>query len=352
MTMKRLKLKILIPLIIGLLVACDDPLTEVTDIVRSDGSVLRKIEMRSSKNNIEGYTCQVPYDHTWKISDSIEIGSKKDTTWIRRAEKIFKNTTELDNSYKNDTSKNGKSSRHTNFSRKFRWFNTEYRFSEVVDKKLETGISLKSFLNEEEYRYYSYPNNIKGSMENGADSLKYRSLSDTIKKKTNNWLIKNIVDSWLREFTKLTEGRPRQGFTLDSLIKNEGHIIKILNLEEPKFDSIWKTGVIQKKIFGEKIGSEFRIEIDSALNNAVSNILVDFNDYTLKFVMPGKLTATNGYIDSTRNLMWLVSSDFFTTDQYEMWAESKTRNLWAWILSGLFLAFVITGFVVRKKRVP
>ena len=30
-----------------------------------------------------------------------------------------------------------------------------------------------------------------------------------------------------------------------------------------------------------------------------------------------------------------------------MWAESKTPNAWAWIVSGFFLGFVITGVIVR-----
>ena len=68
--------------------------------------------------------------------------------------------------------------------------------------------------------------------------------------------------------------------------------------------------------------------------------------------MPGKLTGTNGYPDSTRNLLWPVKSDFFVTDKYEMWAESKTTNRWAWIVSGVFLVFVSTGIVVKKKAPP
>ena len=65
--------------------------------------------------------------------------------------------------------------------------------------------------------------------------------------------------------------------------------------------------------------------------------------------MPGKLTGTNGFIDSTRNLLWPVKSDFFLTEQYEMWAESKTTNVWAWIVSGLFLVFVFTGIIIKRK---
>jgi len=66
--------------------------------------------------------------------------------------------------------------------------------------------------------------------------------------------------------------------------------------------------------------------------------------------MPGKVIGTNGFIDSSQVLLWPVKSDFFITEQYEMWAESKVPNLWAWILSGLFIVFVITGLAIRIKK--
>jgi hypothetical protein len=63
--------------------------------------------------------------------------------------------------------------------------------------------------------------------------------------------------------------------------------------------------------------------------------------------MPGKLIGTNGFIDSSQILLWPVKSDYFLTEPYEMWAESKSTNTWAWIVSGLFLAFVLTGVLLR-----
>ena len=63
--------------------------------------------------------------------------------------------------------------------------------------------------------------------------------------------------------------------------------------------------------------------------------------------MPGKLIGTNGFIDSSHVLLWPVKSDYFMTEPYEMWAESKIPNRWAWIVSGLFLAFVLTGVIMR-----
>jgi hypothetical protein len=74
---------------------------------------------------------------------------------------------------------------------------------------------------------------------------------------------------------------------------------------------------------------------------------VNFKDYTVRIVMPGKVIGTNGFIDSSQVLLCPVKSDFFLTEPYEMWALSKIPNRWAWIVSGLFLVFVLTGVIIR-----
>ena len=78
-----------------MVVSCDEPETVVTNYVHADGSVTRKIEMRNIKNNFKESVIQVPFDSTWTVKDSCEINVKGDTTWIKRAEKLFKNVEEI-----------------------------------------------------------------------------------------------------------------------------------------------------------------------------------------------------------------------------------------------------------------
>jgi hypothetical protein len=66
--------------------------------------------------------------------------------------------------------------------------------------------------------------------------------------------------------------------------------------------------------------------------------------------MPGKIIGTNGFIDSSSVLLWPVKSDYFLTQTYEMYAESKIPNIWAWVVSGLFLVFVLAGVIVGNKK--
>jgi len=72
--------------------------------------------------------------------------------------------------------------------------------------------------------------------------------------------------------------------------------------------------------------------------------------------MPGKIIASNGYADTnpdslqTGGILWTVKDDYFLTEQYEMWVESQVPNYWAWIVTGVFVLFVITGMVVRAGK--
>jgi hypothetical protein len=347
--MKKIILKIIVLIMLMVVVSCDEPDTVVTNIVHTDGSVTRVIVMRYSNKGIKKSDIQVPFDNTWTVTDSVEVGVKGDTTWIKRAQKLFKNADEINSGYENDSSTNGKIPRKVYFSKRFKWFNTEYRFSEIIDKQISDGYPVTDFLNEEELKYFYSPDYIRFNKENGADSIKYKALSDTLNKKTDHWIIKNIASLWIEEFSRLTAGNRGPGLSLSSLKANEDHLVKVIEENDSKFDSLWKKGVILREFIGEEDAVKFKTEADSALDIAVKRYLIDFISYSVRIVMPGKLTGTNGYVDSTRNLLWPVKSDFFMADRYEMWAESKTTNVWAWIVSGVFLIFVATGIIIKKR---
>lgn len=345
--MKRKSIKVIISLILMFVVSCDEPETVVTNYVHPDGSVTRKIEIKNLKNNFKNSDFQVPLDSTWIVKDSIEISQKGDTTWIKRAVKQFKNIDEINMAYKNDSGVNKSYSRNAGFRKRFKWFNTEYRFSEKIEKISAFGYPIKDFLNNEEMLYFYSPESLKQEKENGPDSLKYKTLNDSVKNKTDKWAIKNFISEWTGEFSKLTEGKAGKDISRESLKARETELEQIIAENDKKFDSLWANGVILKKFIGETNALRYKTEADSAMKLAESIILNDFKDYSLRIAMPGKLIGTNGFVDSSQILLWPVKSDYFMTDPYEMWAESKMPNIWAWVVSGLFLAFVVTGVIVR-----
>src|ERR1035437_2307173 len=165
--MKRTSLNPILFFLIMVVASCDEPQTTVTNYVHSDGSVLRKLEMRNQKKNFKKSDFQVPFDSTWVVKDSCEVNTKGDTTYIKRAEKLFKNIKEINLAYKSDSGANRNVPRTTSFKKSFRWFYTVYRFSEIIDKKLEFGYPVRNFLNDKELLYFYSPGNIKQAKEHG-----------------------------------------------------------------------------------------------------------------------------------------------------------------------------------------
>lgn len=351
--MKRKSIKLVMSLIIMFIVSCNEPETVVINIVHRDGSVTRRIEMKSTEadrqKRFKNSELQVQFDNTWTVADSIEINEKGDTTWIRKAEKLFKNVDEINLAYKSDSGPDSEVKRHAGFKKTFKWFNTEYRFSETIDKKLAHGYSVKDFLNSEELMFYYAPEALKDTKKNGADSLKYKSLEDTINYKTDLWLSRTIAAEWMEEFSSLTADRA--DFSKDFLKSKEEEFVNIIGSPivnyNVNFDSLWTNGIVLRKLIGAEDALKFKPEADTALEHVTKNLLLNFRDYSIQTVMPGKLVNTNGYIDSTQVLLWPVISDYFLTEPYEMWAVSRIPNLWAWIVSGIFLVFVSVGVIVR-----
>jgi hypothetical protein len=278
------------------------------------------------------------------------VNEKGDTTWVRRATKLFSNIDEINSTYAADSGINKGISRKADFKRKFLWFHTRYIFSERIEKTMNFGYPVSDFLNNEELAYFYLPESVQGEKQNGADSLKYRILEDTISYKTDRWAEKSLVSEWIGEFSGLTEGKAGSNLSFNSLKERESEFVSTLTLFESKFDSLWENGIILKKWIGEADAIKFKTEADSAIENVTNKVFRDFGGYSMKVVMPGKLIGTNGFIDSSNVIMWPVKSDYFLTGPYVMSAESKIFNGWAWILSGLFIVFVITGLAIRIKK--
>jgi len=345
--MKRKSIKIVVSMILILIASCDEPETVVTNYVHPDGSVTRKIEMRNLKNSFKKSDIQVPFDSTWIVKDSIEINKKGDTTWIKRAVKQFRNIDEINLAYKADSGANKKISRQAGFKKTFKWFNSEFRFSERLDRQLSFGYPVKDFMNSEELLYFYSPESLKHVKETGPDSLKFRALADSVKSKTEKWTGKNLVSEWIGQFSILTKGKADSDMSYQSLKSREDEFVTIVEKDDKQLDSLWKNGILLKKFVGEANALKFKSEADSALAIITNKLLAEFHDYSVRIAMPGKLIGTNGFVDSSRVLQWPVKSDYFMTEPYIMWAESKLPNIWAWVVSGLFLSFVVTGVIVR-----
>jgi len=348
--MRRKSIKLIVSFSLVLIAACDEPETVVTDIVHPDGSVTRKIEMKNMENKFDISNIQVPFDSTWIVKDSLEINNEGDTTWVKRAEKLFKNIDEINRDYQADSGSNKEAERKAEFKKKFKWFNTRYRFAEIIDKTLSSGYPVAEFLNQEELKWFYSPENVTHDKLIGPDSIKFKAFNDTVSKKCDRWIFHCLFSEWITSFVSLTNGKADIDLTLESLKKRENDFVRIAEANDKEFDSLWTNGIILKEFIGEADARKFKAEADSAANLATHQVTIDFHNYYVKVVMPGRLTGTNGFIDSTGTILWPVKAEYFLTQPYEMWAESKTPNIWTRIVSGVFILFVIAGIIFKAIK--
>jgi hypothetical protein len=347
--MKNNSIKVIISLIVVFIVSCNDPETVVTNIVHPDGSITRRIVMKTTQSKDKFRSVQIPFDNSWTMKDSIELNSKGDTTWVRRAEKLFRNVEEINQAYKSDTGSNKSFARHASYTKHFRWFYTEYRFSEIIDKKYPYGTSIKNFMNAQELSYYYSPEDMKQANKDGADSLKYREIYDTVKQKEELWTSTNIVLGWVEEFETLINGK-NPPVSREYLLGRKDYMAKAISKAGNSIDSLWKSGALLNDFLGKTAADTYRSEADTAIDRVFKSFFLDLKDYSVRMILPGNIMNTNGYIDSTGTLIWPVKGDFVIGDDYEMWVVSRKPNTWAWIVSGCFVVFVMTGIILRRTK--
>jgi len=340
--------------------------TYVINTVHKDGSVTRKVIMKNSEENFEPVKYRVPVDSTWQTKIDIDINEKGDTSWILTAEKQFASVEEINEEYLNDQGSNRHLKRKARFSKSFKWFTTVFRYSETIDKFMTVTCPASDFLSDEELKFFYLPGNVMSELKNGSDSLKYEALSDTVDTKSEIWLWTSFVRQWIEIFYDLFGNHPDLSIDKEEILTMESDFVKQLIYyeqsekekeieQEVKKEEPDDIELIVTSMLGKKFYSSFSTEIDSAMSvlETMAEPFLSTNNYDMEIRMPCNIIASNGYVntdpdsENSGGILWTVKGEYFLTQQYEMWAESQVNNYWAWIISALFILFVITGFVRR-----
>jgi hypothetical protein len=78
--------------------------------------------------------------------------------------------------------------------------------------------------------------------------------------------------------------------------------------------------------------------------------ILAFQDYKEEVQLPGLITGTNSSIIKGNQVSWQVeSSSFFITD-FEMYAESRVINNWAFVVAGIVVLGLVVLLVVKAFR--
>jgi len=386
--MKR-KIKITVTLLSMIILFSCDYETHVINTVHEDGSVTRKVIVRNdTKSNFEPKYFRVPIDSTWNTEITEEVNDNNDTTWILTAEKHFASVEGINEEYTNDTGSNRDLKRSADFSKSFKWFTTVFRYSETIGKVLTIDCPVSDFLTDEELSFFYLPDNVKADFKNGSDSLRYKALSDTVDTKSETWMWTGLVRQWIEIFYDLFGDHPELTIdkeemsskesafvhqiialdqsekeedeeTLQTIEEEDEEVLAIEKIEqEESIEGEDDIELLVTSVLGKEFYSAFKAEIDSSMSvlETITDPFFSADSYDMEIRMPGRIIASNGHADTeletaeSVGIFWTVQGDYFLLEQYEMWVESKVSNYWAWIVTAVFVLFVITGFVVRSRK--
>lgn len=330
-----------------IILSCKGPETIVTNFVNRDGSILRKVEMRNSKNEFNRKNFRVPVDSSWKFSDSISIAANGDTTWYVFAEKLFRNAGEINAAYLTDSSSNRAVKRVARFEKKFRWFTTVYRFSEECEKSMANGYPYQDFLTEEQVKFMQLPSDNRSLLLSGSDSTYYKMLSDSTDARLEKWYIRSLISEWIEEAAKLCASAGK-----DSLNST------ILRSYEGRFNSMPDTlnfSRVISTVLGDKVYNEYQAELDSAIINAERRFdrSISFEEYTMQISMPYKVISSNGFQNSGSLYSWPVRGELFLCSDYVMEVSTRVVNYWMIVITILILVIALAGtfrYYYRKNK--
>jgi hypothetical protein len=325
--------------------------TQVINSVHRDGSVTRKVIIWNNSDYFEPQYFAVPIDSTWKIEITSEVDERDDTLWILTATKDFQSVEEINEAYKYDIGGNRGLNRRANFSKHFMWFTTVYRFSEKIERAFPVSCPISEYLNAGELDYYKLPENVRADLESGPDSTIYRMTKDSINAKLDYWEWTCELKQWTEIFYNLFGNHPDLEISKDEMKEKIPRMVEyILCADEP--DSLFKF------VLGEKFASTFREEIEHSISilEEMDNNYTSGRDYDLEIRMPGRIIASNGYAvtgPETGNgsvILWTVRGRYCLTQDFDMWIESRVNNYFIWGITGLFILFVIGGFIINHRK--
>ncbi|MBO4771917.1 MAG: hypothetical protein J5595_05220 [Bacteroidales bacterium] len=304
-------------------------------------------------------TCSRTIDYDTKIDDnpsSIDLGSDwtcvpKDDTARRVAYvRNFDNVEQMSQAMPIKLNKKPLSSKAT-FEKRFRWFYTEYTFTEVF-ATIGGNFPLPptNYADAEEVNYWftGQPNLINGM--NGAEAMER--LSD-LETKMNNWFSDNVINSALdyiythydsianppvsrEQFAQLHD-------SLATFIRNQSGK-DILSYDSKKgFQEFFKSDAYSIFFSGSSYCAEgFRDHLVPVVSFAFLSV-----PYAL--TMPGKVTDPGNGIYCDGVITYTLSGDRLIPADYAITAISRQTNTWAYVVTAIIILLAIGSWVWRKK---
>ncbi len=362
---KSISFSIIILFSIILFSCTNEPINMLTKI-NPDGSCLRSFTVEGDSAFMVGDTTKhnpFPFnlDSSWSISWSYLTKTRNDDWPLKiweydtaskkiyfTAERYFPSVSELNQP--NFFELTNWKSFHPEiiFEKSFRWFYTYYQFSEKYQRfRPFQKLPISDFLEEDEIKLWFQGDD---NFFNGMNGIEINDRLNKIEKQYEIWLERNFFEEQYQVILKYLFLVKDLKITEKEITTKKDSIFKKyreMDDDFPELLHIMDT-TFRTTEFSEKIGKNKDVE------NEVES-LFDFLDYyemvlNYKLLMPGKILQTNSSIVKADTLFWEVNTFRFTECDYEIFAKSRKPNLWAIVISGIFILGVILSYFVSLHK--
>lgn len=336
--------------IVATLMSCENPITLRTK-VNEDGSldktiIFEKAEAKLANENVFGINNKNGWSFKrTKPNDSLRVKSDKEKYRLRFY-KHFANDAVMNDEL--DKNSDTLFRVHARFEKKFRWFYTYIRYTEIIRpiNRFKLVAPKDFFTSEDDSFIRRLP--AEGKTISKADSVYLILLNEKIADHFANMGIFKETYQALEEVIK--RNLPEEKW-LDTLRKNQEFIYNRIEKDKGITDFIDKiTDSLKIPLSKSKATQDF-----NALTKDL-NARVDFmsfardGKYLAEFEMPWTVVNSNADSVAGNTLYWRPVVNKFVYMDYEMFAESRSLNLWAVVISVVIIGFTILS--LRRKANP
>lgn len=362
--MKNIKLYSILALALAMFSSCVDKSMRMLTVVNEDGSCTREYSFRlDSVGSVDkakvmenpkwvktwsviGEEQRHSYPITTAQHDSIQaiinakgICKNVNDTVVVYATRTFTNAEEMSKDFNEVFKKTGIIA-ESKVDKTFKWFYTDYTFTETFKKIPDMEIvPITKYLTEDEvsYLFTGLPN-----LLNGLDGNEAKERLDDMEKRGSKW-----YDAYI--FEDVTE----------TIYSNYDHI-KNAPVSKEEFkelkDSLWE--YVKDKGFAAEANKYLKeffhsdayttyIDEDSFKTNKLfdlANISIPY-----RVVMPGKIIDNGNSFLEENVARFKVSGHYLIHNDYTATVTSRKTNIWAFIVTGIVLLLAIGSFIIKRK---
>jgi hypothetical protein len=237
--------------------------------------------------------------------------------------------------------------------KKFRWFYTYYNYKEIYPKiKTFDDVPFEKYMTKEEAEFWFTGN---PDLTKGMNGVEIREYAGELEDKYNLWFAHNY---WNAEYKNLlatydqlkikTISKQRLELARDSAFKKYSSLNKIGEMDlkmDSCLDDYFKTKIFSSlRKTGNSPFEKFEKDMDSL---SFINYFTKSFDY--KLLMPGKVTNSSNSIIHGDTLTWKLTAYRMVYSDYEINAQSRKTNLWAFLVSGLIVVLAIGSFFYKSS---